>query len=42
MGEGFIHKDDFENMKVEVLVKEDKAACNARNLASGSMRVDVL
>lgn len=29
-------------MKVEVLVKEDKAACNARNLVSGSMRVDVL
>ena len=41
-GEAFIHKDDFENMKVEVLAKEDKAACNARNLASGSMRVDVL
>ena len=41
-GEGFIHKDDFEKMKVEVLAKEDKTACNARNLASGSMRVDVL
>ena len=32
MGEGFIHKDDFEKMKVEVLGKENKTACNARNL----------
>ena len=38
-GEGFIHKDDFEKMKVEVLGKEDKTACNARNLASGSIRL---
>ncbi len=38
-GEGFIHKDDFDKMKVEVLGKEDKTACNARNLASGSIRL---
>lgn len=38
-GEGFIHKDDFEKIKVEVLGKEDKTACNARNLASGSIRL---
>ena len=37
--EGFIHKDDFEKMKVEVLGKEDKTVCNARNLASGSIRL---
>ena len=37
-GEGFIHKDDFEKMKKDGLGKE-KEACNARNLASGSIRL---
>ena len=38
-GEGFIHKDDFERMREESLGKEDKEICNARNLASGSIRL---
>lgn len=38
-GEGFIHKDDFERMREESLEKEDKEICNARNLASGSIRL---
>ena len=38
-GEGLIHKDDFEKMKNSVLGKGDKEICNARNLASGSIRL---
>lgn len=38
-GEGFIHKDDFEKMKDGAFGKEDKRICNARNLASGSIRL---
>ena len=38
-GEGFIHKDDFEEMKNGGLAKGDKEVCNARNLASGSIRL---
>lgn len=38
-GEGIIHKDDFERMREESLGKEDKEICNARNLASGSIRL---
>lgn len=38
-GEGFIHKDDFERMREEALGKGDKEICNARNLASGSIRL---
>ena len=38
-GEGFIHKDDFEKMRNRGFGKADKEACNARNLASGSIRL---
>lgn len=38
-GEGIIHQDDFERMREEALGKEDKEICNARNLASGSIRL---
>ncbi|NBI85499.1 NAD-dependent DNA ligase LigA [Lachnospiraceae bacterium] len=38
-GEGLIHKDDFEEMKSRILGKADKEVCNARNLASGSIRL---
>ena len=38
-GEGFIHKDDFEEMRNRGFGKADKEACNARNLASGSIRL---
>ncbi len=38
-GEGFIHKDDFEEMKNGALGNGDKEVCNARNLASGSIRL---
>lgn len=39
VGEGFIHKNDFEEMKGKVSGKTDKEICNARNLASGSIRL---
>ncbi|MEY8334927.1 NAD-dependent DNA ligase LigA [Lachnospiraceae bacterium 47-T17] len=39
VGEGFIHKDDFEKMKDGIPGKGGKEACNARNLASGSIRL---
>ena len=38
-GEGFSHKDDFEKMRNRGFGKADKEACNARNLASGSIRL---
>ena len=38
-GEGLIHKDDFEKMKGGISGKADKEICNARNLASGSIRL---
>ena len=38
-GEGFIHKDDFEEMRNRGFGKADKEACNTRNLASGSIRL---
>ncbi len=38
-GEGFIHKDDFEKMKEGISGRADKEICNARNLASGSIRL---
>ena len=38
-GEGFIHKDDFEEMKNGTLGNSDKEVRNARNLASGSIRL---
>lgn len=38
-GEGLIHKDDFEKMKDGISGKGGKEACNARNLASGSIRL---
>lgn len=38
-GEGLIHNDDFEKMKDKAFGNDDKEAKNARNLASGSIRV---
>ena len=38
-GEGLIHKNDFEKMKNGILGKGVKEICNARNLASGSIRL---
>lgn len=38
-GEGIIHKDDFERMKGEIPGADGKGACNARNLAAGSIRL---
>lgn len=38
-GEGIIHQDDFERMREGANGKEDKEICNARNLASGSIRL---
>lgn len=38
-GEGLIHQDDFEKIKGEISSGDEKEACNARNLASGSIRL---
>ena len=38
-GEGIIHQDDFERMKGEISGADGKGACNARNLAAGSIRL---
>ena len=38
IGEGIIHQDDFEEIKGEVSDGR-KEACNARNLAAGSIRL---
>lgn len=38
-GEGLIHQDDFEKIKGEISGGDGKEACNARNLASGSIRL---
>lgn len=39
IGEGIIHKDDFERIKGEISGADGKGACNARNLAAGSIRL---
>ena len=38
-GEGIIHQNDFERMKGEIAGADGKGACNARNLAAGSIRL---
>lgn len=38
-GEGIIHQDDFERIKGEIPSADGKGACNARNLAAGSIRL---
>jgi DNA ligase (NAD+) len=38
-GEGLIHNNDFEKLKDRAFENGDKEACNARNLAAGSIRV---
>ena len=38
-GEGIIHLDDFERIKGEISGADGKGACNARNLAAGSIRL---
>lgn len=38
-GEGLIHDNDFEVLKARVSGNGGKEACNARNLAAGSIRV---
>ncbi len=38
-GEGLIHQDDFEKIKRESSGGDGKEVCNARNLASGSIRL---
>lgn len=38
-GEGLIHDNDFEKLKDSVFGENGKEACNARNLAAGSIRV---
>ena len=38
-GEGIIHQDDFERIKGEIPGADGKGACNARNLAAGSIRL---
>ena len=39
VGEGLIHQDDFEKIKRGIADGGGKEACNARNLASGSIRL---
>lgn len=38
-GEGIIHQDDFERIKGKIPGADGKGACNARNLAAGSIRL---
>ena len=38
-GEGLIHNNDFEKLKDRAFGNGEKEACNARNLAAGSIRV---
>ena len=38
-GEGLIHNNDFEKLKDKAFGSGEKEACNARNLAAGSIRV---
>lgn len=38
-GEGLIHNNDFEKLKNGAFGNGEKEACNARNLAAGSIRV---
>lgn len=38
-GEGLIHGNDFEKLKNSAFGENGKEACNARNLAAGSIRV---
>ena len=38
-GEGLIHQDDFGRIKGEIADADGKGACNARNLAVGSIRL---